>query len=112
MRGTDNIYVPDMSGKDKPAADASEKGGSFEEQAEAYLYAVGVLRDALLELDNAGIAPIDQCDALAYTLVNMLTERYSEEHALVLLETLQAMLKECYEAGLGCPPNGTTRSLC
>ena len=78
--------------------DTEQNPGCLEEQVEAYLYAVGVLRDTLLGLEAAGIAPNDQCDALAYSLINLLTERYPQEHALLLFETLQATLESCYEA--------------
>jgi hypothetical protein len=55
-----------------------------------------------------GIPPNERCDALGYTLINLLTDHYSEEHALLSLEELQAMLKRCYDAGLGPSPKSTT----
>jgi hypothetical protein len=33
-------------------------------------------------------------DAIGYTLINLLTDHYSEEHALPSLEALQATLKQ------------------
>ena len=79
---------------------AIRKDGFFEEQAEAYVYAVGVLRDTLLALEAVGVAPNERCDALGYTLINLLTDHYSAESGLLLFETLQSTLKACYEAGL------------
>ena len=88
--------------------DATHKNGGFEEQTEAYLYAVAVLREALLGLEAVGIAPNEQCDALGCTLIGLLTDHYPEEFALLLFETLQSTLKECYEAGLVLSPKNTT----
>ena len=87
-----------MSEKHKMAMDTTQNG-CFDEQAEAYSYAVEVLRDALSGLEAAGIAPNEQCDALGYTLINLLLDDYPEEHALLLFETLQSTLKACFEAG-------------
>ncbi len=97
-----------MSEKHKMAMDATQNDGRVEEQAEAYSYAVGVLRDALSGLEAVGIRPNEQCDALGYTLINLLTDNYPEELALLLFETLQSTLKECYEAGLIASPKSTT----
>ncbi len=89
-----------MSDKHKIAMNASQKGGRFDDPVDAYLYAVGVFKDALLRLEAVGIAPNEQCDALGYTLINLLTTHYSEELGLLLFETLQSTLRECYEPGL------------
>ena len=90
------------------AMDTDQKDGCSEEQAQAYLFAVGVLGDALLRLEAMGIAPNEQCDALGYTLINLLIDHYSEEHALVSFEALQSTLRQCYEAGLGPSPDSKT----
>ena len=83
----------------------------MEQQAEAYVYAVGVLRDALVALEAVGVAPDEQCDALGYTLINLLADRYPAESGLVLFETLQSTLKACYEAGVASSPESTTSFL-
>ena len=90
----------DMSEKWKMAVDAAQKGGRSEDEAKAYVFAVGALRDTELELKAIGIKPNVRSDALGDTLINPLTDHYSEEHALLSLEEFQAMLKRCYEAGL------------
>ncbi len=92
------VHTGDMSEKHKKAMDATQNG-CFDEQAEAYLYAVEVLRDALSGLEAVGVAPNEQCDALGYTLINLLIDDYPEEHALLLFETLQSTLKACFDAG-------------
>ena len=89
-----------MREKQDTAMDVASEGCS-EEQAEAYLFAVEVLRDALSGLEAVGIAPNEQCDALGYSLINLLTDHYSEEQALLSFETLHSTLKLCYDAGLG-----------
>jgi len=100
------VYTVDMSEKHKMAMDTTQNG-CFDEQAEAYLYAVEVLRDALSGLAAVGIAPNEQCDALGYTLINLLIDDYPEEHALLLFETLQSTLKACFEAGPVPSPKST-----
>lgn len=79
-----------MSEKHKMAVDAAQKGGRSIEQAEAYVFAVGALRDTVLELKAIGIAPNECSDALGYTLINLLPEHYTEEHALLSLEELRS----------------------
>ena len=97
-----------MSEKHKMSMRAVRKDGFFEEQAEAYVYAVGVLRDTLLALEAAGVAPNERCDALGYTLINLLTDHYPAESGLLLFETLQSTLKACYDAGLASASESTT----
>ena len=79
----------------------------MEEQGEAYVYAVRVLRDALLALDAMGVAPNEQCDALGYILINLLSKHYPEESGLLLLETLESTLKACYESSPVSSPRST-----
>ena len=98
--GLITIDTLDMGEKQERAMDVSPGDRRSEEQAEAYLFALGVLRDALSGLEAVGIAPNEQCDALGYTLINLLTDHYSEEQALLSFETLHSTLKLCYDAGL------------
>ncbi len=71
----------------------------MEREADAYVYAIEVLEGALLALEADGVALNEQCDALGYTLISLLTDRYPSEAALLLFETLHSILKSCYEAG-------------
>ena len=104
--GTQNSgYARDERGT-QHRGDTAAKGECSGEQAEAYLYAVEVLRDALLGLQCAGIDPNEQCDALGYTLIKLMSDHYPEEIALLLFETLQSTLKECYKPGLAPFPDG------
>lgn len=97
-----------MSEKFKMAMDAALAGGRSKDEAEAYLFAVEAFRDTTIGLKGAGIGPNECCDALGYALINLLTDHYSEEHAMLSLETRQSTLKQCYEAGLGPSPKSTT----
>ncbi len=84
------------------------KGARSDYAGDAYLYAVRVLDDALVELEAMGVAPNEQCDALGYTLINLLTEHYAKEHALLSFETLRSTLKLCLEANLASSSRSAT----
>jgi hypothetical protein len=88
----------DMSEKHKMVMDAAQKGGRSIEQAESYVFAVGALRDTLLELRAIGIEPSERCDAVGYTLINLLTTHHTEEKAFLWAEEFLAMLKRRYDA--------------
>ena len=89
-----------MGKRDKKAVDADQACRCCESSADAYSIAVRVLEGVLLGLEDAGLATSERCDALGYTLINLLANHYTEEQALLLLETLHSTLKEYYEADL------------
>jgi hypothetical protein len=64
----------DMSERHKLAVDAAMEGGRSEDEAEAYLFAIGALRETLLGLKGVGIGPNECSDALGYHLVNLFTD--------------------------------------
>lgn len=60
-----------MSEKFNRAVEAAMEGGRTIDQAEAYVFAVGVLRDTVLQLTSIGIQPNECTDAVGYTLINL-----------------------------------------
>lgn len=50
------------------------------------MFAVGVLSDNVLQLKSIGIPPNECCDALGYTLINLLTDHYPDDQALLWAE--------------------------
>lgn len=94
----------DMTEKWKMAVDTAMESGRSEDEAEAYLFAVGALRDALSGLKAAGIKPNECCDALGHTLLDQLTDHCSEEQAFLWAEEFLAMLKWRYDAAKSTTP--------
>ena len=87
-----------MRGKHRTGVDATRRNECAGEETEAYLYAIKVLKNALSGLETMGVAPNEQCDALGYTLINLLLDHYPKAPALLLFETLRSTLEECYES--------------